>query len=595
MKFTNRPFPGLGAKLSQAFVSYTVIFLLISTYRLYLIRNSVDTYIDDAEQALASDCLALQRTVTNLASIPNFAAQSVNNGLVSVLDSVVSQIGYSLEIILSGFLETIDFVIGILTGTWRCFLENLSNSDIPLLSEIGTGGVEALDQIQNAVVGLLALPLNGLEEIIQQQMENPQIEQFLELPVLPIPNVEFCTNVLNPVGLEILRQDIQEWILYGIYGLLILTLMTIFGNMVWIAFLHKRSKTQIERMIRQFKAFSEESARNEKHAQPSSPESKEEKEEIRNHQILKYCSLRVSHMARHPLVFRLVEWSSKRLFPKDKDKQSLYFWFVHYVTNPQAVTCLFLGLYGLILVYSQIAVMDYVSAHYRPALTTVLTNVVDLALESVNNAMSTTSITFANKTNTMLQNVEIDLNANVFNNIIRAAQEMNGTLVQVQSTLVQGIQAVFGDGAFGQLVLAVLQCLLFEKLTIVEIGLTWIQENAKITLPRLSGDILMMDPEEMNKLVAEAVNEMPMMNSSEIFEGFFEKVKQDQREMLPVYYGLIGIWVVVFLMGVPVVTCLTEKNPTCKVCLSTQTPEGVKNIKRNTGAMVTFLHEDGKE
>ncbi|KAF9432737.1 hypothetical protein BGZ76_010388 [Entomortierella beljakovae] len=47
--------------------------------------------------------------------------------------------------------------------------------------------------------------------------------------------------------------------------------------------------------------------------------------------------------------------------------------------------------------------------------------------------------------------------------------------------------------------------------------------------------------------------------------------------------------------GVPLVTCLTAAEPTCKVCLSTLEPEGVKNIKRNTSAIYRYTHADGRE
>ncbi|KAG0005458.1 hypothetical protein BGZ79_004682 [Entomortierella chlamydospora] len=616
--FTVNPFLGLGAGLSQAFTSYTVVFLLISAYRLFLIRNSVDIYITNAKQILASDCLALEKTATNLASIAHFAAQSVNNGLVTVLDSTVSRIGYGLEIVLAGFLSTVDFVIGILMGTWRCFLENLASSGIPLLSEIGTGGVEALDQMHDAIMELLSLPLSGLGEIIQQRMENPQIEQFINVPTMPIQKVEFCAKSLNLAVMDSMGDDLRRWILYGTYAILIMALLAILVNMIWITFLHKRSKVHVKRIIRQLEVLSEisnESARRDpKSVSPPIFEGKTVK-------VLKYCASRISYMTQHPYVFRFVDWSSKWIFPKDREKQSLYFWFLRYIANPQAVGCLFIGLYGLIFVYCQLALINYAREHYRPILTAVLTDISDVALEAVNSAMSITSRTFANKTNAMLLNVEIDLNTNVFSNITQAAGEINKSLLQVQSTLVQGIQGVFGDGAFGQLVLTVLQCLLLNKLAVLETGMVWIQQNARIDLPRLPDDILMIEPGEMNKLMLDVVNGIPSIsnwNSSGVIEGIFNKFEEEQRQILPVYYGLVGLWVVTLVMGmdfqqmsigetdliflgtgtssgVPVVPCLTAANPTCKVCLSTQTPEGVKNIKRNTSAMVSFMHQDGRK
>lgn len=59
--------------------------------------------------------------------------------------------------------------------------------------------------------------------------------------------------------------------------------------------------------------------------------------------------------------------------------------------------------------------------------------------------------------------------------------------------------------------------------------------------------------------------------------------------------GLMHAVVVPPFLKKPSVPCLTDPKKACKVCLSTLKPEGVKNIKRNTSAMVHFTHEDGKE
>lgn len=45
--------------------------------------------------------------------------------------------------------------------------------------------------------------------------------------------------------------------------------------------------------------------------------------------------------------------------------------------------------------------------------------------------------------------------------------------------------------------------------------------------------------------------------------------------------------------AVPNVSCLTEQPPTCKVCVSAMTPEGRKNMKKNTSLIVRFRkHSD---
>ncbi|KAF9110409.1 hypothetical protein BGX27_006368 [Mortierella sp. AM989] len=582
--FIMHPFLGLGAKLSQAFASYTVVFLLFSAYRLYLTQTSVETYTTNAKQAIGNNCHSLEKSVSTLASLPHFAAQSLNHGLATALDSAVSQIGYGLETILAGFLATLDFVIGLLTGTWRCFLDNLANSEIPLLSELGSGGVETVDKMHKTILGLLALPLNDLGDIIRQRMEDPQVGQMVNVvPAMSIHKVEFCAEALDLVVLDKMRDDLQNRIMYGSCIILVVALLAILGNMAWIAFLHGRDKAHIESIIRQFNFLPE----------TCNKTTKDEKRELPSFMgitdvELKLCALRISHLARNPLLFRVVDWSSKRLFSENRGKRSRYIWFVYYIANSQAATCLLLGLCGLIIVYSQIAVINYTREHYRPALAAVLMDISDVALHAVNGAMSTASRSFAIKTNNVLQNLEVDLNTNVFGDIIHAAEEVNASLVQVQLTLAQGIQAVFGDGAFGKMVLMILQCLFLNKLAILENGLNWIQLNARIAMPRLSEDVLMLNPAEMNKLVYDAIDEVSgsnMQGDRNPIEDVFEWYEEELRQMLPVYYGLVA----------PSVPCLTDPNPTCKVCLSTQTPEGIKNIKRNTSAMVRYIHEDGRQ
>ncbi|KAF0429163.1 metallo-beta-lactamase family protein [Gigaspora margarita] len=46
--------------------------------------------------------------------------------------------------------------------------------------------------------------------------------------------------------------------------------------------------------------------------------------------------------------------------------------------------------------------------------------------------------------------------------------------------------------------------------------------------------------------------------------------------------------------GVPTISCLTNPETKCKTCLSTLTPEGEVNIRRNTSLLVRVNHEDGR-
>ncbi|CAB4411049.1 unnamed protein product [Rhizophagus irregularis] len=46
--------------------------------------------------------------------------------------------------------------------------------------------------------------------------------------------------------------------------------------------------------------------------------------------------------------------------------------------------------------------------------------------------------------------------------------------------------------------------------------------------------------------------------------------------------------------GVPVIACLTDPEQNCETCMSTLTPEGEVNVRRNTSLLVRVNHEDGR-
>lgn len=44
--------------------------------------------------------------------------------------------------------------------------------------------------------------------------------------------------------------------------------------------------------------------------------------------------------------------------------------------------------------------------------------------------------------------------------------------------------------------------------------------------------------------------------------------------------------------SIPTVACLTNPEKSCPVCLSTQTPEGIKNNRKNTSMVVRYRKHD---
>ncbi|KAG0272542.1 hypothetical protein BGZ95_011702 [Linnemannia exigua] len=539
-----QPFLGLRAKLSQAFASYTVVFLLASAFQLYRTRSTIEKFTADAKASVAQECYALEQILSTVASLPNLAGQNVKRGLVVSVEASISQVGYGLTVALSGLISTMELIMGLLTGTWRCFLVNLADSGIPFISGVGTEGVKAIDELNGAVLVLLAVPLNGLGELIEAKMASPQVGKMVVLSTPAIPNIVFCDKSLSLAPFDQLASDFRQWLSYWTMTLFVAALAVTMVKMTVIWYQHSRWMTHVGRVHQRLPGSAFESSERAM-ISPTLTEKKDDTVEKYDYERTALEAMRISHMVQHPLVYRFMDWSSNLLFRTDENKRDVYLWFIHYITHPPAVVCLFIGLLGLALTFGQIAFIEYMRRNYRAIFAPAITSLSKTIFDSIQGAIQAASVTFSTETNSALSAVETDLNEAVFSEIIRAASDLNNALASVQATLVDGIRTVFGDSIIAKLVGAVLQCLLFNKLEAVERGLSWVQKNAQISLPRVTDDMLMMDRTQLD--------------------------------------------------AIPLVPCLTDPNPTCKVCLSTLEPEGVKNIKRNTSAMVHFMHEDGRE
>ncbi|KAI8358736.1 hypothetical protein B0O80DRAFT_441345 [Mortierella sp. GBAus27b] len=527
----------------------------------------------DVKQTIAGDCHALEKTATALISVPHVAARGVHKGLVTALNMALSQMGNGLEAVVDGILAIIEFVISMQTGTWRCFLDHLATSGIPFLSSVGGEGVQAIDTLEKALVDLLALPLRGLGGVIKEKMGNPQIGGVVNTQAMSIQTVEFCQKALNLETVDRLALDFKRWILYGSIALVAVAFVATLGNMGLITFQYKRWQAYVERMRDKFvdmpdrvyaETVTRENSDDPAQSTAITTTTTTPDNETAYTEEYKLYTLRISYMANQPLVFRFVDRTAQTFFPGNKTAQHLYFWFMFYITHPPALMCLLVGILGITLTFTQIAVIEQVRSNYAPMLASAIGNISNMMLDLINNVIRDTSVAFAKATNEQLQAVETDLNTNVFGGIVSAASNVSTALATVQDTLMQGVQSAFGTALFGKLVIAVLQCLLLNKLAIVESGLVWVQEKAHITLPRLEDDVLMMDKVDVDKFVSAAVNSNStgtegggaggvaagaLQLIGHALDKIFTAYQRELGRSLPVYYALVAVWGSILLMG----------------------------------------------
>ncbi|KAF8956616.1 hypothetical protein BGZ52_000080, partial [Haplosporangium bisporale] len=176
-----------------------------------------------------------------------------------------------------------------------------------------------------------------------------------------------------------------------------------------------------------------------------------------------------------------------------------------------------------------------------------LTTLSRTVLLQVHRGMARYSAQFAADTNAEIARLESTLNAQVFNAIVRSAGEMASALEQVQTSLTAGVQDVFG-GLFGALMMAVLSCLLLNKLDNVRQGLVWVEGHAQMRLPRLAPEVLVVSQARVDQMVKAMMAQTAGQQQEGQRQGqeqvgvvvarILAKYEDQLREELPVYYGL---------------------------------------------------------
>src|SRR5205823_60950 len=100
----------------------------------------------------------------------------------------------------------------------------------------------------------------------------------------------------------------------------------------------------------------------------------------------------------------------------------------------------------------------------------------------------------------------------------------------------------------------VINCLLFVKIRGIQAGLTFIQENASINLPRVNDSILLVDRSNMQEVVDKATTQLvgsPDSGSSGGEIGrLFDVYESSLKSELPLFWLLIACWLFLVLMGV---------------------------------------------
>jgi hypothetical protein len=599
-----KPYVGLRSKLSLSWVNYTVIASLFVVLRLFIAMRSIEPIVEQVKEKAMKSCDALEVASSTVTSLPHFMASGFNRATIDGVNLTIKGTARMIDLLIVAMKGIIIWLIDVYTRTYQCLLEfairgsvgaltasvqaigdatrgqlegiksQLDSSiadfvnklnefsdkinNIPLVPDIPkleiqtnllsnfqlpttdinnalnslNGNIPTMSEIDSKVSNLISIPFDELRGTVGGIMSNVKFNETA-LPVPPKNQISFCAENLDLSILDNITRDLIKAAHIGLGIMFAVLLLMIVGNGFLIWYTHIRYKIHINRTTKTAKLI----------------DLKSDKESV----------IEVIKIAEHPFIMRWIIKASK-LF-KNLENRNLFRWFCDYILHKPALICLIIGISGIIGIYLQIAVLNTVKNNYKKPISDAVSGFGNSVTNLINSQLSSTSTQFASDSNNIIGSLENDLNQDLLSWVNITTSTLNNTLNAAVDEITTFVQNTFKDvPVLIPFVQQLVNCLVLTKIEGIQAGLTFIQENAFIGLPRVNDSLLLLSKDNMNDVVGQATTSLvgsPLSqdgNANNEIGGeigkIFDTYENNLRAELPLFYTLTSIWFVVILMGI---------------------------------------------
>ncbi|RHZ68696.1 hypothetical protein Glove_294g47 [Diversispora epigaea] len=608
-----KPYVGLRAKLSLAWITYPIIALFIVVFRLIKAMGSIQPLVDEVKSKAIESCSALELATSTVTSLPHFMASGFNKANVEVINLTIKGFINSLKLSLTALEGIISWFIQIYLNTYLCLLKLVTNASVSVMFESvkvlqgfatdQIGGIktsidneivdlnnmlkgiqsdiekipktenihipviavnsanslstfqlpskniiagldslnETLNSPNNSITGiksklndLISIPFDKLRTEIQNKLSDLKFNEDI-LPEPPKNNITFCQQSLDLTFLDDLSHDLIKAAYIGITIIIIVGILIIIGNalITWIS--HRKFK----RIINKFDS--------EEYSEFFSSTGKKRSN--------KETMMTIIKSVEYPFISFQILKTSK--YFKKLENQNLYRWFWDFILHKSAIIILIIGLTGVLGIYIQLWILQTVRKDYQQITENFVTSFSNSVVDLVNSQMNSTSHDYSNESNLIISNFENDVNSNVFGWANITTNTLNDTINTAVDEITGFVNNVFGEvPLLATSIQGLINCLILTKIKVVQNVLNFIQENAYLGLPRVSGDKLLVNSNIIKGIVGEATNKLAGNNESGgISTGsdigrLFDIYEKNLRDELFIFWIMIGIYGIVILMGI---------------------------------------------
>jgi hypothetical protein len=520
-----KPYLGLRARLSQVWFNRWTVLLVLILIRVMIQIASVNDNLADAQVEALAACSKVEDIGSAMASMPHYLSVGVNHLAAEGIESVLAGFVDILFMILTGVEALIVFVIEMYVGTYACliaafihggidvgvgavdgatkfFNDNIGtitqsissdvssfqsklNSALQGINNVGSffggsgttippldlsgdltklksiqiddtaflGGLKQLnttiptfDQVENDTKTAIGIPFDMLKQLVNSSYSNYKFDQS----VFPVANKEaltFCSG--NSILVDFFDDLYHIVYIAKIVFLVVLIILAVLAIVPMSLLEIRRWKKQQDYA----RLFSEHGT----------------------------DAMDISYIASRPFT---AAWGIKFGNRFTGKRQVLVRWAFAYGTTFPALFILSLAIAGLFSCLCQY-ILYRVLQNEAPALAA---QVGDFAGEVVN-TLENVSVQWAKDANGVVLGVQNDINKYVLDWVANATTAVNNTLNTFDKEIEDGITQVFNGTVLLNTVRDVFDCLVGRKIENIEAGLTWVHDQAHVTLPLFPDDI----------------------------------------------------------------------------------------------------------
>jgi hypothetical protein len=520
---TITPYLGLRARLSQLWFNRWTILLVLVLVRVLILTASLDDNIGDAKVKALSACTKVEDIGSAMASMPHYLSVGVNSLASDGITKAVSGMVKMLMMILTGVENLIFFIINMYVGTYACLVAALIHGGLDVSIKVVDGATKVMNDAIKTITGQITDSIGDVQDAINKIPDT--LSSFLGGVDFDLPTIDITKNLDDLKNIKVNSEDLVKDLVSLDNNIPTFDQVENFTkNAIAIPF--NFLKEQVNASLGSYKFDESVFPVAEKQALSFCSNNtflndffntlfnivrtakvafsvvipilavlailgmgyieirrwRREKQRSREFTERGYDAMDVVYLSSRPVTGGVGLWLSSKV--KKVKTQLLVRWTIAYGTSLPALFVLSLAFAGLFSCLCQFIILRSIQKE-APALAN---QVGDFAGDVVG-TLQKVSTDWSDDANGVIIKLQNDINDDVFGWVNNATTAVNNTLTTFDDEIDKAITAVFKDTILLDTARDLIGCVITRKIETVQKGLTWVHDNAHVTLPLFANNV----------------------------------------------------------------------------------------------------------